>query len=620
MDRNQLIGFLLIFVILITWSTVFQPKKVEQARQQFLQDSIAQIQKTEDSVRAAEIAKLSELKQNETPVRSDSMIEIEFQQNFGSFAQLAKGTEKELILENNLIKIIFTNKGGKIKKVVLKNYNKLSKDSEGNQVSSPVELLEDLKNRFEYDIPVPGRTIKSSDLYFTDKSSSNSLEFAVNTAGVGFSQKYTLQPDSYHLDYILDWKGLSPGENSTINLNWDNYLDKIEENTDFEKRYSTVYFRKNEGGDTDYCNCMKSAEEDLASNKIDWVSHSNQFFNMSLMAEDLPFKGGHMSTDMLEDDIEDLKLIRSDIKIPMESGKGSFAMNWYIGPNEYKSLRAYDNDLEEIIPFGRSVFGTINRQLIRPFFNFLSNYIGSIGIVIIVLIFIIKMLLYPLTYKMLHSQARMGALKPELEQLKKKHKDEPQKAQMESMKMYREYGVSPLGGCMPMIVQMPIWYALFRFFPASITFRQESFLWATDLSSFDTIAHLPFEIPMFGSHISLFTVLWAITTVIYTYYNTKHMDMSANPAMKYVQYMMPLFFLVFFNNYASGLTCYMFFSNLFNISQTILTKKFVFDEEKIRAELEIKKQKPKKRGKFQSRLEEAMKQQQKIQEDRKKKK
>ena len=188
-------------------------------------------------------------------------------------------------------------------------------------------------------------------------------------------------------------------------------------------------------------------------------------------------------------------------------------------------------------------------------------------------------------------------------------KDEPQAQQMETMKLYREYGVSPLGGCMPMIVQMPIWYALFRFFPASITFRQEPFLWATDLSSYDVLFIMPWEIPAFGQHVSLFTILWAATTLIYTYYNTKHMDMGGNPAMKYVQYFMPLMFLVFFNNYASGLTCYMFFSNLINILQTVLTKKFVFDDEKIRAELEVQKSKPKKKGGFQSRLEEAMKQQ-----------
>jgi len=284
----------------------------------------------------------------------------------------------------------------------------------------------------------------------------------------------------------------------------------------------------------------------------------------------------------------------------------------YIGPNEFENLRQFDNKLEEIIPFGRSLFGSINRWIIRPAFNWLSKFISVKGIVIIVLIFILKMILYPLMYKMLHSQAKMGLLKPEIAALKTKYPDDQQKVQMETMKMYREFGVSPLGGCMPMILQMPIWYALFRFFPASITFRQESFLWATDLSSYDVIAYLPFEIPAFGSHISLFTILWALTTIIYSYYNMRHMDMSANPAMKYVQYFMPITFLFFFNSYASGLTVYMFFSNVFNIAQTIITKKFVFKDEKLRAELDANKNKPKKKGGFQNRLEEAMKQQQEM--------
>ena len=226
------------------------------------------------------------------------------------------------------------------------------------------------------------------------------------------------------------------------------------------------------------------------------------------------------------------------------------------------------------------------------------------------LIFILKMLLYPLMYKMLHSQAKMGLLKPKIAGIKEKYPDDSQKVQVETMKMYREYGVSPLGGCMPMILQMPIWYALFRFFPASITFRQEPFLWATDLSSYDALINLPFSIPAFGSHLSLFTLLWAVTTIIYSYYNMRHMDMYANPAMKYIQYFMPVTFLFFFNTYASGLTCYMFFSNVFNIAQTVITKKFVFQDEKLQKELDEHKAKPKKAGGFGSRLEEAMKQQQ----------
>ena len=292
-------------------------------------------------------------------------------------------------------------------------------------------------------------------------------------------------------------------------------------------------------------------------------------------------------------------------------------MTMYVGPNEFDRLRALGYDMEDVIPFGWSIFGTINRWVIRPIFSFLSNFIANKGLVILALTLIVKIILYPLTYRMLYSQSKMGALKPQLESLKSKHKEDAQKQQMEQMKMYREFGVNPLGGCLPMVLQMPIWFALYRFFPASIEFRQAGFLWANDLSSYDAFVHLPFEIPFgFGAHISLFTVLWAITTLIYTYYNTRHMDMSANPAMKYMQYLMPLFFLGFFNSFASGLTAYLLFSNLINIGQTLLTKNVIINQEKIKEELEAYRKKPKKKGGFQERLEKALKEQQRIQAER----
>jgi YidC/Oxa1 family membrane protein insertase len=216
---------------------------------------------------------------------------------------------------------------------------------------------------------------------------------------------------------------------------------------------------------------------------------------------------------------------------------------------------------------------------------------------------------------MLRSQATMSALKPQLAHLKDKYKDDMQKQQMESMKIYREYGVNPLGGCFPVLLQMPVWFALYRFFPASIEFRQASFLWATDLSSYDVFFNLPFEIPFFGAHVSMLTLLWAISTVAYTYYNMQNMDMAnMNPMLKYMQYFMPVMFLVFFNSYASGLTLYLLYSNLLNIAQTVGARKFLFDEDKIMEQLNINKAKPKKQGGFQQRLEAAMKEQQRIAE------
>ena len=338
-----------------------------------------------------------------------------------------------------------------------------------------------------------------------------------------------------------------------------------------------------------------------------------------LMAKDRPFRGGTFETKVFDrdkiKDSPDLKILHSTLQVPAD--QGSFAMEMYVGPKDYEVLEEYGEEVKYIVPFGTSIIGTANRWIIRPLFNFLSGFLGTKGLIILLLTFVVKIALYPLTYKMLHSQQKMAALKPQMAKVKDKFKDDQQAAQMETMKMYREYGVNPLSGCMPMVLQMPVWIALYRFFPASIEFRQESFLWASDLSSYDAAFWLPFTIPFTDqSHLSLFTLLWVITTLIYTYYNMQQMEMAnmggANAQMmKYMQFGMPVFFLFFFNSFASGLTCYLVFSNLFNIAQTLITKNIILDKDKIEAELMAHKKKPKKKKSgFQSKLEDAMKQQQ----------
>ena len=338
---------------------------------------------------------------------------------------------------------------------------------------------------------------------------------------------------------------------------------------------------------------------------------------------DNSFPSAILKTQMLGEDSEDLKKLQSQIDIPLDKSTAApFAMKMYIGPNEYNRMAAMGHDFEYVIPYGSSIFGTVNRWIIRPIFNFLSSFLGSAGLIILTLTFLVKMVLFPLTYKMLYSQAKMGVLKPQMAKVREKYKDDQQKQQMETMKMYREFGVNPLGGCLPMVFQMPIWIALYRFFPAAIEFRQASFLWATDLSSYDAFVYLPFEIPFYGAHVSLFTLLWAGTTILYTFYNMQNMDMGQmnNPMMKYMQYAMPLMFLFFFNNFAAGLTCYLFFSTLINVIQMVVTKNYIIDKDKIALELEAYKKKPKKKGGFGSRFEEAMKEQQRLMEQKNQKK
>ncbi len=608
MEKNQIIGFALIFVIIMAWSVINKPDiELEEA---------PNTSNTEQTYSADESSydskSMSETINTQIPTESDINL---LNDQYGVFSSNAQGTESIDFLENDKFKIAFTNKGGRIKYVELKDYKKLKEDENGQDIESLVRLFEDEKNRFNYKLSVGNRTINTEELYGSINKSNNSISYNfLGNDGSVFKQTYTISPDSYLIDYNLSTKGLS-SDLSKAQLEIKNYLDKIEKNYTFEKTVSTVYFKERDE-DSDYCNCRSDDIEDQSDKKIKWFSFANQFFNTSIIADNRSFDGLIASTEVYDESNEDMKLTKASVSIPIGDGENDFGMSIFAGPNEYELLTQVDSDLEQIIPFGRSIFGSINRHFIRPFFNLLAGMISSKGIVIILIIFIIKMALYPLTYKMLHSQAKMGALKPEIAKMGEKFKDDAQKKQMETMKLYREYGVNPMGGCMPMFIQMPIWYALFRFFPASITFRQESFLWAQDLSSFDEILSLPFAIPGFGSHLSLFTILWAITTVIYTYYNMKHMDMSANPAMKYVQYLMPIMFFVFFNNYASGLTCYMFFSQLFNIAQTVLTKKYVFDDKKILEELNVKKAQPKKKSGFQAKLAEAMEKQQRLQEQK----
>lgn len=628
MDRNTTIGIVLIFLLLYVWARMNAPSPEELAEMQRVKDSIALADTgIQDSLVIDDTVGES-VTTSSINVDQDSLHDLVLQREFGAFAGAAKGKEETVVLENEVIKLQFNTRGGRITSALVKPYKKLIEDEEHNDIYLDLYLLEDDKNKFEYLFPVataPGGFIRSSDLFFTPEKSGKTLTLTANLGGGrSIRQIYTMK-DGYDLDYQLVLEGLDrvldPNQKS-IKLNWVNYLDKIEKNTKYERIYSTVYYKEVDE-DPSYCSQSRDDQEVLTEHPVKWISHSNQFFNSTLLAE-VPFSAAVVESKMLDETGEDLKLLSASIDLPFEgAATQTLDMRWYIGPNEFELLQDMGHDMEDIVPFGWSVFGTINRWVIRPIFSFLSTFVGSKGIVILLLTLVVKSLVYPLTYRMLYSQSKMSALKPQIDKVREKHKDDQQQIQMETMKMYREYGVNPAGGCFPMLLQMPIWFALYRFFPASIEFRQASFLWANDLSSYDVFFRLPFSIPFLGDHISLFTFLWAASMIIYTYYNSKLMDMSsmnAMPAMKYMQYIMPLMFVFFFNDYASGLTCYLLFSNLLNIGQTVVTKNYVINHEKIMEELDANRKEPKKKGGFQERLEKAMKEQQRIAAERAKKK
>lgn len=624
MDKNRFIGFALLFGIFFLWMKMNAPTEAEIVERQRVEDSTAaMVQILQDSLADLPQEALQTASQVMESV-PDSVQQIQNIAKFGAFSPASSGSEPDVVLENEKMKITFSNKGASIKEVILKEYSKIIEDSDHVDVVLPLILMDDEKNKFEYSIPVSNATggfVNTSDLYFTPVITGKTITFTAKTnTGGSFEQIYTLNHD-YGVDYDIRMNNLNTimQANSSLKLNWVNYLDKIEKNPTYEAMYSTIVFKEKEEG-TDNCSYTGNDEESVETS-LKWVTAANQFFNTSLIADD-GFGTAKMIIETLEPEADDLKKTMVSINIPVQNPASSnFGMKMYIGPNEFDALKEFEADLDDVVPYGWSIFGTINRWIVRPIYRFLFGLIGNVGIAILILTLLVKLVVYPLTYKMLYSQSKMAALKPRLAKMKEKYGDDSQTIQMETMKLYREYGVNPLGGCFPMILQMPIWYALFRFFPASIDFRQASFLWATDLSSYDVAWRLPWEIPFYGDHVSLFTILWAVTTVIYTFYNSKHMDMSAQPAMKYMQYMMPVMFLFFFNSYAAGLTVYMFFSNVLNITQTIVTKNVIINNEKIERELNAYKAKPKKKKSgFSAKLQKAMEDQKKLKDEADKRK
>ncbi len=612
MERNHIIGFVLIFGLLLVWTFVNSPSKEEALAMQQRQDSLNRVEILKDSITPAAPA--------EIPVEDPVIDSASLANTYGTFATAATGEGETVRLENQYFIIDFNSKGGKIANVELKQYKKALIDENKKEYKVPLHLLDNPNNVWDIAIPTQRGELHTENLIFKPTIQGKKLTFrALGQNGEQIVQTYMLKDSPYEIGYsfnIENGSGLLSSSSQTAKLTWVNHLERIERASAFEQSMSTIYFKENLES-VDYCNCRSDAQENLSTQPIKWLSHSNQFFNSTLISSE-SFDGGLFETKMPAEDGGVLKSTSAIVGLPMLRDGSTNEMTMYIGPNDFENLRHYKIELEDIIPFGRSIFGTINRWVVRPVFNFLMGFIGSKGLVILLLTFLIKLALSPLSYKMLHSQAKMAALKPSLAGLKEKYKDDQQKQQMETMKVYREYGVNPLGGCFPVALQMPVWFALYRFFPASIEFRQASFLWATDLSSYDVIAYLPWDIPFYGAHISLLTLLWAASTVAYTYYNMQNTDMtSMNPALKYMQYFMPVMFLVFFNSYASGLTLYLLYSNLLNIAQTLGAKKFIFDDEKIMLQLNKNKEKPKKKGGFGERLEKAMKDQQKIAEAKK---
>jgi len=596
-----MIGLGLIFLLLIGYFYINQPSEKELAIQKRYADSIATVKKL-TIAKETEEKRFKELQKdsiNSTALKDTGLLLAKF----GGFASQAFGTESETVIDNKELKITFSNKGGRIKQVQLKNYKTDSK--------KPLLLL-DTKNSENYlEFQTNNNPVKTNEFYWELKPiENNRVVYRLSWSADQYIEHiYTLQPDGFNVDYKIKTVGLNKivRPNTLFLMHWDNDVPLQERDIEKEKALSTFYF-KYPDETADYISETKFEILDL-KDKTEWVSFKQQFFNTTIMSKDGFKKGSILKTESPKSE-KNIKHLTANLELPYGGeAEKTFDIKFYFGPNQYKTLKAQDVGLDKIIPLGWGIFGWINRFMIIPIFNFLQGFLSNYGIIILLLTLIIKTLLLPLVFKSYKSTAKMRLLKPEMDEIKERNKDNMQAVQMENLALYKKAGVNPLGGCLPMLLQMPILVAVFQFVPSAFEFRQQAFLWADDLSIYDSIwnfGKLPIIDSIYGDHVSLFTLLMTISTLIYTRMNNQLT--GVNEQMKYISYLMPILFLGFFNKYAAALTYYYFLSNVVTFTQQWAIKKFV-DEDKLKAQIhEARNKKGEvKKSAFQKRLEEMAK-------------
>jgi YidC/Oxa1 family membrane protein insertase len=597
MDRNSIIGLVLIFLILIGFAWYNQPSEMELQTMKHKQDSIALVKYQADSAAMASA---------QIVLKNDSLKKVfdtvAAKATYGTFASFSKREESFTKLENEELLVTFSNKGGRIYSVQLKKQKRFD--------GTELILFKGDNNRFTYTFnTADGKTINTQDLYFTPVlgADGKSLSMQVKLAdGQYIEQKYALTADNNQMvDYKLNLVGLQntiAATNNHLTLNWQQHIIHQEKNFENEVRTSTVYFKTGEE-QPDFISESKEEKKDLTTS-TKWIAYKQQFFNSTIIA-DKTFDNASVETKN-DPSGEYVKAISTNVTVPYaHNGSETFGMKFYFGPNHYKSLAKLDISLERIVPMGWGIFRWVNKYFVINVFYFLNQYIGNFGIIILLLTVLIKTLVLPMVYKSYVSAAKMRVLKPELDEIKERLGDDMTKIQQENMKLYQKVGVNPLGGCIPMLLQLPILFAMFQFFPSAFELRGQPFLWATDLSTYDSIATLPFNIPGYGNHVSLFTILMTISSLAYTHYNNQMTAVTGQ--MKWMSYLMPVIFMFVLNSYAAGLNYYYFLSNIATVAQQLIIRQFV-DDKAIHAELQENKKKPQKKSKFQEKLEEMAKQ------------
>lgn len=590
MDRNQVIGFSLLALLLIGYIVYNNHSQQEYLAQKRL-DSIAQAKAHPKPV--VDSGKLTV--QAVADSVNDSLRR--------SLPPAFQGTAQTVKLENEKVVLEFSTRGGYPVSALLKEYTTYSKQ--------PLYLFNGEGNQLGLVLPVNNGSVSTSDLYFSPSvqpsgDGGQSISFTADLGdGKNVTLSYTLPADEYMLSMSIRTTGMPT---SHYLLNWETKTLHTERDITNERTNAQVYYRFMDG-DHDYFTITEDKKETLESN-THWVGFRMHFFNSTLIAKD-GFSRADINTSVNLDSNYVAKN-RTVLNLPVTPGNEQVAsLNWYIGPNHYKTLRSYKIDLDDMVPLGYGIMAFvkfINKWLIIPIFNVLSSFIGNFGIIIMLMTIIIRLILSFFTYKSYLSAAKMRVLKPEIDELRAKYGDDQQKFGMEQMKLFRSAGVNPLGGCLPTLFQLPILFAMYYFFPSSIELRQESFLWADDLSTYDSIATLPFVIPFYGGHVSLFTLLMTASSLFLALYNR---NMTAqdpnNPMLKWMPYVFPFLLIGVFNKMAAALTFYYFFSNMISIAQQFIIQKYIIDEKKIHAQIQENKNKPVAQSKWQQKLEEMQK-------------
>ncbi|MCK0161985.1 membrane protein insertase YidC [Allomuricauda sp. F6463D] len=607
LDIKSIVGFVLIFGILVYMFYQNQPTPEELEAQKAEQELVeAQKKVVEEEVKKVPVQETKAIDPN------DSIAVAQYKSTVGAFG-FTQTTDGTTILENEVLKLEVSNKGGQIVEAKMKNF--VTYDS------VPVYLVKDGNANFALNFTTTdNRVLSTADLFFepslTQSGDNHVLSMKAKVANNQFLEyRYEMKPNEYLVDFTVRSQGLSGIFNTSnpVVLEWDLKGIRHNKSVQYENRYTRLTYNHDDGNISKLSESSDFDEETEVD--IKWLSYRQHFFS-TILATDNHFKTADLtSANLVEEESKELHFTKEySTRAPLDfqGGELSQSMYWYYGPTDVKVLEDYkDLGLADSIPFGWGIFGWINRYVFTPFYTFLSSFLPY-GIAIVIMTILVRLALSPVTYKSYLSQAKMKVLKPEISEISEKYKDNAMKKQQETMKVYNKAGVSPMSGCVPALLQLPIFYSLFMFFPTSFALRQKPFLWAEDLSSYDTIFELPFTIPFYGDHVSLFPILASVAIFFYMQMTTgQSMQMQQQPGMpnmKFIMYLSPIMMLFFFNNYASGLSLYYFVSNLITIFIMLAIKNYILNEDKIHAQIQENKKKPKKENKFQRKMREMMEQ------------